>query len=122
MRVRAIHQHFRLDDRDDAVFLAERGIARQRMRIRVDGELRGNAFRDVDDRAPLGEAGAELVVLDQPLAQAIEPFGDRLAREAGERLRARIDLDAGDDAELRRGSPGTARRPSSSGGWSRRRG
>ena len=100
MRVVAVHQHFGLDDRHDAVFLAKRRVARQRMRIRLDADLRRNAVADVDDRAPLGETGAELVVLREPLAQAVEAFGDRLVREAGQRLGARIHLDAGHDAEL----------------------
>ena len=32
----AVHQHFRLDDRHDLRRLAERGIARERMRVGVD--------------------------------------------------------------------------------------
>ena len=118
----AVHQHFRLDDRHDVVLLAERRVARQRVRVRLDGERGRNAVADVDDRAPLGEARAELVVLDEALAQAIQALGDGLAREAGERLRAGVDLDARDDAVLRQVTPGTARRPWSSAAGSRRRG
>jgi hypothetical protein len=40
------------------------------------------------------------VVLGQPLAQAVQSFGDRLARKARERLRAGIDLDAGNHVVL----------------------
>ena len=36
----------------------------------------GCPSRDIDHRAPLGEARAELVVLRQPLAQAVEALGD----------------------------------------------
>ena len=82
MRVIAVHQHFGLDDRHDVRFLAQRGVARERMRVGVDRELRRNARADVDDRAPLGEARAELVVLGEALAQPVETFGDRLVRES----------------------------------------
>ena len=61
------------------LLLAQRRVARQRVGIGLDGVARGNAGADVDDRAPFGEARAELVVLDQPLAQPIEPLGDGLA-------------------------------------------
>ena len=49
-------------------------------------------------RAPLGEARAQRAVLGEALAQAVETFGDGFAVGAGERLRAHVDLDAGDDA------------------------
>ena len=120
-RMRAVHQHFGLDDRHDVRFLAQRRIAGERMRIGVDRELRRNAIGDVDHRAPLGEPRAELVVLGETLAQAIETFGDRLIRETGERLGARVDLDARNDAELASDTARTACRPWSSGGSSRRK-
>ena len=96
----AVHQHFRLDDRHDVRFLAQRRVARERMRVGVDRELRRIARADVDDGAPLGETRAELVVLGETLAQPVEAFGNRLVRKAGERLRTGVDLDARDDAEL----------------------
>ena len=98
--VRAVHQHLRLDDRHDAGFLAQRRIAGERVRVGLDAVPRRQAVGDGDDGAPLGEAGAELVVLGQALAQAVEPFGDRLdlGVRAGERLGAGVDLDAGDRA------------------------
>jgi hypothetical protein len=40
------------------------------------------------------------VIFGQALTQTIQTFGDGLAGETGKRLRARVDLDAGDDAEL----------------------
>src|SRR5690606_25584605 len=55
----------------------------------------------VDDRAPLGEAGAQLVVLLQARAQAVQALGHDLAREAGKRMRALVDLDARDHAVVR---------------------
>src|SRR5678815_2010713 len=100
-RVIAVHQHFRLHDRHDTRFLAQRRVARERMRVRIDAELRRKARADVDDGAPLRKARAELVVLGEPLAQTVEALGDRLVREAGERLRAGVDLDARYHADLR---------------------
>ena len=97
--MRAVHEHFGLDDRHDALLLAERGIARQGMRVGLDAEAGGIARADVDDRAPLGETGAETVVFLEPLAQAVETLGDGLVREIGEGLRALVDLDAREDAE-----------------------
>ena len=82
-----------------------------------------DASLDVDDRAPLGEARAQRPILLQPIAQAVETFGDRLAGAAGERLGAGVDLDAGHDALRARAAStsgdAVARR---SGGSSRRRG
>src|SRR6185312_8324808 len=92
---------FRLDDRNDLLLLAERRIARERMRIRLDAAVARDRRADVDDGAPLGELGAELAVFDQPLAQAVEAFGDGLARAERQRLGARIDLDAWNCAGLR---------------------
>ena len=63
-----------------------------------DARVCGSAVADVDHRAPFGEARAELVIFGQTLAQAVEPFGDRLARAMRQRLGAGIDLDAGNGA------------------------
>jgi hypothetical protein len=52
---------------------------------------------DRDHRAPLREPGAELVVLLEALAKAVEPLGDGLALGARERLGALVDLDPRDD-------------------------
>ena len=98
MRVVAVHQHFGLDDRDDRGLLAQGRVARERLGVRGDAAGGRDAGADVDDRAPLGEARAEAVVLGEPLAQAVEALGHRLARKAGERLGARVHLDAREDA------------------------
>jgi hypothetical protein len=52
----AIHQYFGFDDGYYTGFLAQRGIARQRFGIGVDGIGARNSGSDVDHRAPLGEA------------------------------------------------------------------
>ena len=121
-RVVAVHQHLGLDDRHDARLLAQRGVAGERVGVGVDAVLATAAVGDRVDRAPLREARAELAVLGQALAQPVEALGDRLALGAGERLRAGVDLDAGDDPATRRAASGRACRRARSGGSSRRRG
>ena len=64
--------------------LAERRVARERVRVRADARDRRDAVADRDHGAPLGEARAEPAVLLEPRAQAVEPLRDLLAREAGE--------------------------------------
>ena len=67
------------------------------MGIDVDAVARRSTLDDRVGGAPLDEAGAELAVLGQPLAQSVEALGDRLARRQGQRLGAGVDLDAGND-------------------------
>jgi hypothetical protein len=71
--VGAVHQDLGLDDRDDAVVLAERRVTGERMGVGLDRAPGGDAVGDVDHRPPLGEARAALVVLDQPFAEAVHP-------------------------------------------------
>ena len=94
----SVHQHLRLDDRHDAGFLAKRGVAGERLGVLLDGAPGRQIVGDRDDAAPFGEAGAELVVFGEPLAQAVEAFGDGLAGMRRQRLGAGIDLDAGHGA------------------------
>ena len=98
----AVHEDLGLDDRDQAILLARRGVAREAVGILADGLLggAGGARRDLEDRAPLGEAGAEAVVLGAARAKPVEAGAVRLAVGAGERLDALVDLDAGDHALL----------------------
>ena len=97
-RVVAVHQHLGLDDRHDARLLAERRVPREGVRVRVEACVGRDAVPDRDHGAPLREARAELVVLLEPRAQAVEPLGDLLAGEARHVVRARVDLDPRDDA------------------------
>merc|ERR1719486_1817789 len=56
---------------------------------------------DAQRRAPLGEARALLVELLAAREELVEARAPRLARQAAlQRLEARVDLDAGDDAVL----------------------
>ena len=96
--MRPVLQHLGLDDRDDPRLLAERGVARERVRVRPDAVLARLVGVDRVRRAPLREARAELAVLLEPRAQPVEAFGDRLAVRERERLRTLVDLDPGDDA------------------------
>ena len=118
----AIHQHLRLDDRHQPRLLAQRGVARERVAFAHTQYSLGRSVADRVCGAPLGEPGPESAILLEPLAQPVEPLGDRLALRVGERLRALVDLDPRDDAlrveQLRE------RRPvrGSSGGSSRRTG
>src|SRR5204863_361372 len=78
--VRSVHDDLRLDDRHAVGFLTERGVAGHRVRVRVDREVRRCPVPDDDRRAPLGEPGAELAVLREPLTEPVEAFGDGLVR------------------------------------------
>ena len=93
-RVVAVHQHLGLDDRDEAGLLRQRAVAGERVRVRPQAVLAGDAGADRDHRAPLREPCAELVVLGQPVAQAVQPLRDLLARRVGQVLRAHVDLDS----------------------------
>ena len=98
-RVLAVLQHLGLDDRHDPRLLAQRRVARQRVGVRPDAVLARPAAADGVGRAPLREARAEPAVLLEPLAQPVQPLGDRLGPVGQrERLRAQVDLDSGYDA------------------------
>ena len=91
----AVHQHFRLHDRHDLRRLAQRRIARQRMRVDADRGHGRDAAADIYHRAPFGEARAALVIFLQSLGELVETDRDHLAGAAGQGLRAFVDLDAG---------------------------
>src|SRR6185312_11016559 len=59
-----------------------------------------NARTNVDHRAPFREAGAALVIFLQAFGELVEPDGDQFPRTLRQRLRALVDLDAGDRARL----------------------
>ena len=58
-RMLAVHEHFRLDDGNQSGFLAQRGIASQRLRVGLDATPAGNAIataitaRHLAKRAPI---------------------------------------------------------------------
>ena len=94
----AFHEHFRLDNRHQSRFLAQRGVAGQSLRIGFDAALAGNAIADRDHRAPLGKTGAHLKVFFEAVAQSVQTFGDFLAGMSGQILCARVDLDSRNDS------------------------
>ena len=79
----AVHQHLGLDDRDDALLLAERRVARQRVGVRLDAVgASGCPSPIVITARHLAKRAPRLVYSSQPLAQAVEALGDHLARRA----------------------------------------
>ncbi len=118
----AVHQHLRLDDRDESGFLAQRRVAGQRLRVGLDAAPAGHAVAHGDHRAPLGKAGAHLGIFRQAVAQSVQALGDLLSGMTGQVLRAGIDLDAGDDPGIGDGLDERSAVLRSAGGSSRRRG
>ena len=106
----AVHQHFGLDDGHQARFLAQRGVARERMGVGGDAASAGPAGSavaaspvfeaDADHAAPLGKAGAHVAVRVQALAQPVQAFGDFLAGVPRQVLGTDVDLDADEDARV----------------------
>ena len=92
--VRAVHEHFRLDDRHDSGFLAQGRIARQRVGVGVNAEIARHVRIDIDDGAPLGELRTEFPIPREAFAQPVESLGNLLAGIPGQRLGALVDLDA----------------------------
>ena len=93
----SLHQDFRLDDGNEAAFLAKCRIARQRMGIGVNGIVAGQTWSDIDHRAPFGELRAQSHIVLYALAQAIKAFGHGFLWRERDGLGAGIELDAGND-------------------------
>ena len=96
----AVHEHFRLDDGDQSGFLAQRGIAGQRLRVGLDAASAGNAIAQGEHRAPLGETGTHLKVLLESKTQSVQTLGDFLSGMTGHVLGTDVNLDAGDDPRI----------------------
>ena len=96
----AVHEHFRLDNRNQAGFLAQRGIARQRMRVGLNATPAGNALADGNHRPPLGKTRAHLKVFRQTFAQSVQPFGDFLSGKTSQVFCSSINFDSGNDARI----------------------
>src|SRR5262249_53500435 len=96
----AVHQHFRLDDRNDVLVLTKRGVTPERVRVGHDCCVARDVGADVDHRAPFGELGAEPAIFHQALAQTIQALGDQFAGSERQRLRPLVDLDARDRARV----------------------
>jgi hypothetical protein len=101
----AFHEDFGLNNRYKAGFLAEGGVAGEGVGVDVEAVIRGDTGTDVDQSAPLCEAGTEFVVLVQALAEAVQPVRHELACATGEGGGAFVYLDAGDDSLVFENSP-----------------
>merc|ERR1719213_793386 len=100
--VLAVEQDLGLDDGDEAVLLADGGVAGEAVGAVEEG-LVGGARGDVHHGAPLGEAGALLVVLGAALGEPVQALAPGLAVAVGHGHEALVDLDPGDDALLVQG-------------------
>ncbi|KAF7071314.1 hypothetical protein CFC21_076678 [Triticum aestivum] len=94
-----VQQDLRLHDGHQTVVLRDGGVAGEAPGGLLDGQL-GGAVGDADHGAPLGEAGALLVVGGLPGGEAVEALAPRLVVGAGERHQALVHLDPGHDALL----------------------
>ena len=92
---RAIHHHLRLHDRHNACLLAQCGIAGECLRVGFHGTPCWQAISHVDDRAPFGKAGTQIVIFLQAGGEAIETLGDLFTGKARQIDRTLVHLDAG---------------------------
>src|SRR5581483_2887747 len=83
-RVRSVHQHFRLDNGDKPLLLAERGVAREGVTIRAYARGTWQHLRNADDRSPLCEPGTHFAVGREALPKPVETLRNGFARGAGE--------------------------------------
>ncbi len=97
-RMVSVGKHLGFHDRDDSRLLAQCGIARERVRVRLDRAARRRIGGDPKDGAPLCERRAHRPVLDKALPQPVEAFGDRLLRSERQRAGTGIHLDPDRDA------------------------
>ena len=66
-RVRAVHEHFRLDDRYQVLLLTEGSVPRQRKRIGAHAGGTRQGVRDANDRPPLREACTHAAIFPQTI-------------------------------------------------------
>lgn len=79
--------HLRLDDRHEAILLADGCISSQCVSILLHRQRRGSGTEDilnVQDRAPLREAGTSCVVLGTTSIKIIDTLEERERQELGE--------------------------------------
>ena len=80
--VRAIHEHFGFDDRNEALLLAEGGITSECGCVGTHAHRARQAVADRNHRPPFGEARADLAVILEAISEPIESLGDSFARDA----------------------------------------
>ena len=96
----AVHEHFRFDDGNQTGFLAQRGVARQRVRVGLDATAARNIIPDNEHRAPLGKTRTQLKIFRKAVTQAVQTFGDFFAGMSGQILGTGIHFDAGNDSRI----------------------
>ena len=96
----AIHQDFGLDDRNYLGGLAQRRIARERVRVDMDRGHARNILADVDHRAPFRKARALFVIIRKARGQLVETDSDEFTGTIRQRLGSLVDLDTGNAARL----------------------
>ena len=97
-RMFSVHQHFRLDDRHQMLFLAERGVSPKGVCIRNHARSARQCIRNTENGSPLGKASTHVAVLGEAVPKPVKSFGDRFAGRAGQRLGPGINLDARNNA------------------------
>src|SRR6185312_4607242 len=60
--VRTVHEHFRLDDRNEALFLAQPRVSRESVSICAYTRLAWPCAADANDGPPFCEAGTQLTI------------------------------------------------------------
>ena len=95
--MRAIHEHFRFDDRHQIPFLAKRRVTRQSLCIRIDACLRRDVVANRNYGTPFCKPRAKFSIFRQPVAQSVETFRDFFTRKIRHRLGALVHLDPRDD-------------------------
>ncbi len=81
-----VHQDLRLHNGHNTGLLTQSGVAGQGVGVGVEAGLAGNAITDGDHGPPLGETSAQLAILSQPVAQAVQALGHFFAGKAGQVL------------------------------------
>jgi len=99
----AVHQYFRFDHGYETCLLAQRGIARKRVRIGFDATPAGPMIIDGNDGAPLRKASAHQQVLLETISQSIQTLGYFLSRVPGQLLSAHIHFDTRNDPGMPQG-------------------
>src|SRR5208337_3851649 len=81
-------------------FLAQRGIASQRLRVGLDAASAGNAIAQGNHGAPLGKTGAHLKVPLETDTQSVQTLGDLLSWVTCQVPGTDINFDAGNDSRI----------------------
>src|SRR6185369_1132306 len=96
----SIHQYFGLYDGDEIGFLTEGGVERKNCGVCLNTAGAWDPVANGDYSSPFGKARAHFAVFVQPVAKSVKAFGELFAGMSGHLFRARVDLDAGNDAGI----------------------